>query len=127
MRISDWSSDVCSSDLPHKGGGGSTIRRRILELAKPRIIVRDAGGEIRRALFQEARHPFGGVGAAPAREDRAAVPAMRAHRVRRAQHAPQHVAGSRDRHRRAVPGRLARSEEHTYELQSLMRISYVVL
>src|SRR3546814_9735314 len=61
--------------LPHKGGGGSTIRRRILELAKPRIIVRDAGGEIRRALFQEARHPFGGVGAAPAREDRADVPA----------------------------------------------------
>src|SRR3546814_1371722 len=66
--------------LPHKGGGGSTIRRRILELAKPRIIVRDAGGEIRRALFQEARHPFGGV----------------------------------------------RSEEHTSELQSLMRISYAV-
>src|SRR3546814_3439272 len=78
----------------------SVVRRRILELGEPGIIVRDADGEVRGTLFEEARHALGGIGAAPAREDRAAVPAVRAHWVRRAEHPPEHVAGERDRHRR---------------------------
>src|SRR3546814_12911007 len=90
MRISDWSSDVCSSDL------------RILELGEPGIIVRDADGEVRGTLFEEARHALGGIGAAPAREGRAAGPAVRAHWVRRAQHPTEHVAGAGDRSWRAV-------------------------
>src|SRR3546814_19157870 len=43
--------------LPHKGGGGSPIRRRILELAKPRIIVREAA--IGSASFRERVCQYG--------------------------------------------------------------------
>src|SRR3546814_11932416 len=47
--------------LPHAGGGESTIRRRLLELIEPRIVVGDACGEIRRPLLQE-------IGSASCRE-----------------------------------------------------------
>src|SRR3546814_2689288 len=96
MRISDWSSDVCSSDLsaepPERPGGrrrchrGVHCRRRH---AAGRDQLCDVGG----------RDP---AGAARGRFDR------------RDQH--------RQRHRRQA----GRSEEHTSELQSLMRISYAV-
>src|SRR3546814_7910857 len=33
MRISDWSSDVCSSDLLHRLGGGERVRAGTLEHA----------------------------------------------------------------------------------------------
>src|SRR3546814_6787323 len=79
MRISDWSSDVCSSDL--------------------------------RPLY----------GALPWARRRAQLPVDDGER-------------SRSRRREHLPGRgarqsrylLCRSEEHTSELQSLMRISYAV-
>src|SRR3546814_1168788 len=89
MRISDWSSDVCSSDL---GRGG----------------VRPHG--------PVARHgPLRGL---PLLED---APAG----VRRLVDPGRRAA----RHHRRGRGRLCRrrrSEEHTSELQSLMRISYAV-
>src|SRR3546814_1338298 len=84
MRISDWSSDVCSSDL-----------------------LRD------RAIDLEARLDEHEIGAAPERGDRG-------HRRPHAEHA-RFVAGGRHH---AAPA--LRSEEHTSELQSLMRISYAV-
>src|SRR3546814_17762124 len=31
MRISDWSSDVCSSDLPFIGAGGQLVRRALYQ------------------------------------------------------------------------------------------------
>src|SRR3546814_9586911 len=74
MRISDWSSDVCSSDLFGKGAQGlaSLIEDILKKQGEPNayIVGREAGGAL--------------------------------------------VIGVR------------RSEEHTSELQSLMRISYAV-
>src|SRR3546814_8877400 len=84
MRISDWSSDVCSSDLfgrPHQGDPGR----------------RDGGADELDQLAEERHGP-----GADARE----APACRG-------------LWSRS-------GRSLRSEEHTSELQSLMRISYAV-
>src|SRR3546814_3674721 len=112
MRISDWSSDVCSSDLD-----------RALRLAvglPGESADRPAGDRPRGAPAEAAR--FGrALSLRPA--GRSAV--RRLHRVqpgaagaasalRRRHHAVRHRA----RHHR--------SEEHTSELQSLMRISYAV-
>src|SRR3546814_10374927 len=72
----------------------SVVRRRILELGETGIVVRDADGEVRGKFFEEARHALGGIGAAPAREDRAADQAVTAHRVRRAEHPPEQAARS---------------------------------
>src|SRR3546814_2307600 len=98
MRISDWSSDVCSSDLPtrpHRGQGVDAL------------VEHHRDGESR------DREGKGGEQAADQRAD------------------DQHGnAGRRsEQHRRDVIDagkRPDRSEEHTSELQSLMRISYAV-
>src|SRR3546814_7125526 len=104
MRISDWSSDVCSSDLdghrppdrPFARRGGATRHRRWRH-RRPR------------APYEPAR--------------------------RRTQAASRRGAGSRTDRDAAVAARdspdqgeriAGRSEEHTSELQSLMRISYAV-
>src|SRR3546814_9206913 len=103
MRISDWSSDVCSSDLKmcnpiyqcrsasepwycsdDRSRSFPVLRRAALWLCGPRP------GERRRLFLNGAR--------------RAAVSRLQ-------------TPGE---------GRLRRSEEHTSELQSLMRISYAV-
>src|SRR3546814_10013086 len=91
MRISDWSSDVCSSDLsgrdPEDEGPGGEVRRPARKRASAGAV------------------PVGGVPRP--------VPLQR---LPPGRHRP-------DRARRR-PG--DRSEEHTSELQSLMRISYAV-
>src|SRR3546814_2393474 len=91
MRISDWSSDVCSSDLPGLGD----FHRRL------RLAAQVGGDIVRRRLVQaaEARGP---------------------HLHQRGQ-----VRDCRTHLGVVAPERL-RSEEHTSELQSLMRISYAV-
>src|SRR3546814_6642562 len=86
MRISDWSSDVCSSDLlagrPRRHGDRGHLDQR---LDRHR---RQQGGHARRhPLDPQRHHPHRPAAADP-------------------------------------PG--GRSEEHTSELQSLMRISYAV-
>src|SRR3546814_5393415 len=83
MRISDWSSDVCSSDL--LAGGRAVVGRRVID--PPFHVVIDLD-----VLLLDREEVLGLV-------------------VER-QHAP--VEGPH------------RSEEHTSELQSLMRISYAV-
>src|SRR3546814_6066755 len=105
MRISDWSSDVCSSDLDR-------LARRDVDRA-------DAA--IGRLLAQQA-----GEGQAPAGVDvdrigRAGL------RIARALGAADLAAGLVAL-RPALPVRLVarRSEEHTSEFQSLMRLSYSV-
>src|SRR3546814_4740243 len=86
MRISDWSSDVCSSDL--------------LFLNDDLGVARDAGGEIGRQ-----RDRF---------VERVGVEALRP---------AEHRRHRLDRRAHDI---VVRSEEHTSELQSLMRISYAV-
>src|SRR3546814_2527595 len=96
MRISDWSSDVCSSDLRGLVGGIGVdvehlpVRQRHVEIGAGRI-----GATVRQAVDG------------------------RASRHRRVPVAHLRVI---DAHGYVRP----RSEEHTSELQSLMRISYAV-
>src|SRR3546814_1578022 len=102
MRISDWSSDVCSSDL-----GRTAPRTR------------------RRARVRLPPHLDGTTPARPV-----GSPLL----PPRAEHRHPRIAGRcrvqlwRERHarHRLLPTRRTRSEEHTSELQSLMRISYAV-
>src|SRR3546814_4802151 len=88
MRISDWSSDVCSSDLQiglSRGDGGVFLFERGPEFA--RIAIDAEGAELR------APRAGGGIG--------------------------RHIGT-------AFVDHADRSEEHTSELQSLMRNSYAV-
>src|SRR3546814_5092179 len=87
MRISDWSSDVCSSDL-------GAIKRNAGP-ARPRGIVDLAGGDDVE-LGQPAGIGFGRVELRPVGRQADAI------------------------------GAVARSEEHTSELQSPMRSTYAV-
>src|SRR3546814_1731388 len=96
MRISDWSSDVCSSDLPaHPRQAG------------PEVQAVDQGDRRQERPQRQGgwRRPHAGAGGR------------------------RHCGGAEDgrgagRHRAAPLYR--RSEEHTSELQSLMRNSYAV-
>src|SRR3546814_8628246 len=101
MRISDWSSDVCSSDL---------------DPAAPSHRGEEAADDLFQAAAGLGRGRLAGVDHAGSAEG-----------------ADGFVAGQN--HRRAENLRIAhghhqvcrlRSEEHTSELQSLMRISYAV-
>src|SRR3546814_1535632 len=98
MRISDWSSDGCSSDLDD----GDMARA-----PQQRLGEGDGAGCLRRPV--------------PGDEDVLADLGRTA--WRRQQHRPAALEEGRlqGAHARAV-----RSEEHTSELQSLMRISYAV-
>src|SRR3546814_6171210 len=95
MRISDWSSDVCSSDL------------EIIRRAARRYVDRAAGriAPIKRALRSTQHLDLLDIVEARKRDDRA-----------RYKH-PVDMEGD---------AALGRSEEHTSELQSLMRTSYAV-
>src|SRR3546814_8229183 len=142
MRISDWSSDVCSYDLARRvaerllrlvrpcaeradhGELGIAARRAPAPGAASRTIriaqnaCRPAGGRSsmqpwpRRA--PDASAPYSGTGGAPVSAVHHRQPSLFADRAE--------SAGSELRGNRAEP----RSEEHTSELQSLMRISYAV-
>src|SRR3546814_2195929 len=107
MRISDWSSDVCSSDLAapmpdHRAGGGSGKAAASRDVARP----------ARRAQVRSMRH---GRARGNGHEQRT--------RLRTCANlpCPSSIAVI------AMPSfDIVRSEEHTSELQSLMRISYAV-
>src|SRR3546814_4728992 len=91
MRISDWSSDVCSSDLD-----GSRRDCGHRKSWAPKKNGRE--NDLESSLRSIGRHVL------------------------------VDVAGSFAHHRPAWRHRyLSRSEEHTSELQSLMRISYAVI
>src|SRR3546814_6394588 len=105
VRISDWSSDVCSSDLPD--------RTREISRKQDR---HGTGMTARRAPMQR---PVAGVRSSPACPRRPLT--LRSEgRIDDPYSAVCRVA------RGPVPACLRRSEEHTSELQSLMRISYAV-
>src|SRR3546814_2578134 len=143
MRISDWSSDVCSSDLSAAEG---PVAGAAVEVRDP-VLIREAvtAVDLERLVGHPDRHLVHmhlgdggkvgvgkgvGAGAGPV-EDRA--PDLDV-----AIHLGEHPAHSLHRADRAAKGlavagiaqslaeRTLRSEEHTSELQSLMRISYAV-
>src|SRR3546814_7272024 len=94
MRISDWSSDVCSSDL----------HRADLPVADQQPA-------------ETARDQEEGDDAVDAGGD---LPAQRPERI------DEHHLHAVEQDERRPYGKHGRSEEHTSELQSLMRISYAV-
>src|SRR3546814_1432291 len=112
MRISDWSSDVCSSDLA--GPIGCSAARS----ARTATIDGNAGAPL------EADRLDGGdlggerTGARPGERSAAVLGRRLTHPNQR--FASQTVSDERD------TVAMSRSEEHTSELQSLMRISYAV-
>src|SRR3546814_2295327 len=110
MRISDWSSDVCSSDLPGRAADGGRQRR-----------WRGLGDEGRRVLLPALSLPVGAAADIDRRLLQLHAPIFE-HRLKaRRGVADQRLGGGR-LHREVH----LRSEEHTSELQSLMRISYAV-
>src|SRR3546814_4211503 len=113
MRISDWSSDVCSSDLLEpveltKGqdvdGGLDGVVRRLVDISYARVELVEKRGEF--AVRGGILDVFPPTEEHPVRVEwwGDAVEEVRAFKV----------ADQR------------RSEEHTSELQSLMRITYAV-
>src|SRR3546814_2600795 len=118
MRISDWSSDVCSSDL-HPDAGEHRGHRLADALVVHVAIVRAVQGH-REALGvaglgKQRLGLLGIVGQTLVQLRIEAVDLRREHQV----------GGCRGAAHDLVLDRL-RSEEHTSELQSLMRISYAV-
>src|SRR3546814_3886843 len=106
MRISDWSSDVCSSDL----------HRLVGELAQ-RHLTPAADAEVARLLAGEKDPTLAGVAAWADTLRNEDPPRFKATSKW------HYVNTAPDGGCRYVP---ARSEEHTSELQSLMRTSYAV-
>src|SRR3546814_10554348 len=110
LRISDWSSDVCSSDLTDPAGFGSRAvvgKHRVKLVEKPDPALSD---HFMQSLIA-AEMMFDDPESVRARIEAAGFPVLR--------------------ERTFSSGRQAcyfgnRSEEHTSELQSLMRISYDV-
>src|SRR3546814_1516680 len=111
MRISDWSSDVCSSDLLRSGSRKTTIFGS--PSSKCRSVLNDSPAErFARMEGHDLADPFGNARFPALEGDRAVV-------QRQAVEARPVLA------RKALEP-VERSEEHTSELQSLMRISYAV-
>src|SRR3546814_9914281 len=103
MRISDWSSDVCSSDLP-------TLKTRY--------------GLVRTLAYGGTAESF-----AEARRELEATDRLAGDRLRDENEVALYAAIARGQfhfQQLQVEPALERSEEHTSELQSLMRISYAV-
>src|SRR3546814_3131856 len=114
MRISDWSSDVCSSDL-----GLLQVAQRQRADAVLAVDHLALLGHAQAAIDRTARrghHRARGLATAAADRAAAAVEEHDAHARRPCQRGQLHL-GELQR---------PRSEEHTSELQSLMRISYAV-
>src|SRR3546814_2621988 len=121
MRISDWSSDVCSSDLENLLQQlRHTLPRLGHESSADEPRAQPGGGEIAEAARRQTDHAE--VKIEPERRHGLLVRGVgddaRREEGRRPEDAKQSAFSCHT-------GR-ARSEEHTSELQSLMRISYAV-
>src|SRR3546814_9803815 len=106
MRISDWSSDVCSSDLPDLG-----LVREVIAAATPDVVALQ---EVQRGQARAPARQLGWSVAWRFKHWSVVVPPEGLGLL-----SPRSLAGATRIH-------LARSEEHTSELKSLMRISYAV-
>src|SRR3546814_1042424 len=101
MRISDWSSDVCSSDLDHRRNGCPGSARK-------------SSGGLGRYSVHSSHRPFSLV----------KKPAELGHSSPVS--SERNSSSSSFWRGLSLVGISTRSEEHTSELQSLMRISYAV-
>src|SRR3546814_3761470 len=112
MRISDWSSDVCSSDLEDKILPAAVVNdllgKKLAEMEQRE--GRKPGGRARKRLKEDLVHEL---------LPRAFVKPSRTDAVLDLEHGLCIVDSSS---RKSAE----RSEEHTSELQSLMRNSYAV-
>src|SRR3546814_5793070 len=114
MRISDWSSDVCSSDLDRMRGRVSSISG--LAISASNELGEMQSGLAAAILGATGAVVFGGAGAIVV----TALWAWIFPQLRQAKtFAPEFLPDNIDL-------KTARSEEHTSELQTLMRISYAV-
>src|SRR3546814_2965224 len=100
MRISDWSSDVCSSDLENADQPRHIMLEKVAERVKERT-----NGEVEFQIFPSSQ--LGG--------QREMSEGVQLGSLEGTVSATSWMAGFNPR-----------SEEHTSELQSLMRISYAV-
>src|SRR3546814_7368321 len=120
MRISDWSSDVCSSDLIHsivRPLGGALLALALVDSSDPAwqvtAFLLGGGGALlnhgakatTRAVVNVSPEPFSNAVVSTGED--VATGGLLALAI-------------------AFPPLAIRSEEHTSELQSLMRISYAV-
>src|SRR3546814_10303229 len=125
MRISDWSSDVCSSDL----GRGLDLARAARKAA-PAVGDGVAVGQVGLAEIGRqpvVHHVVGGLRQAVERIPGGRIQGRRRGRRRGRQLLRLELALGLDaRAHELEVGPMLRSEEHTSELQSLMRISYAV-
>src|SRR3546814_8424075 len=161
MRISDWSSDVCSSDLPRRGRGGGGAGGHVVadrNLPEGAAHDRDFGHARRQCGRAVGRARARGLAVAmvwlarrvpdrrPAENrDRAACLSAGGRTAPPRRSGPRAAAAVEPRRGTAHDGvesvaalgravalhgagdwLPSRSEEHTSELQSLMRISYAV-
>src|SRR3546814_7898787 len=105
MRISDWSSDVCSSDLEVLIRGDCAVRDQHALVGQRAWNVDDAEEprlHDQVGIVEHRTHPHG------------------------ARLLVHPVLGEIERAFEGAVALVGRSEEHTSELQSLMRISYAV-
>src|SRR3546814_6803214 len=111
MRISDWSSDVCSSDLN---------RLDPLHGAQPRL-------RLQRCLPGPGSHLLGCFGRASPGARPTLNPQPQLNRPRQKSNKQTDNQNPKETYMiKLTPLSALRSEEHTSELQSLMRISYAV-
>src|SRR3546814_4910207 len=121
MRISDWSSDVCSSELQLDGALEAAASAAVSRPVECRLEFRHGivGRVAEQAAVVHLRRPH------------QAVRVQQPHRVHAILHPFEALDHAVAEHR-AVKLRaheavaVLRSDEHTSELQSLMRISYAV-
>src|SRR3546814_9651648 len=115
MRISDWSSDVCSSDLYDAQGADELCFLDITASHEGRGTILDVVARTASVCFM----PLTVGGGVRSVEDARALLLAGADKV---------AVNSAAVARPELVGEMARqrSEEHTSELQSLMRISYAV-
>src|SRR3546814_6559049 len=109
LLISDWSSDVCSSDLQDEQDGEPEVRHRNAELGEGHDAEVGGLAAPRRRQHAERYGDEGGEADGDQGKGQGEADAL-AHQLP---------------HGHAI-GVAGRSEEHTSELQSLMRISYAV-
>src|SRR3546814_2276537 len=103
MRISDWSSDVCSSDLVDSASGRLWYYQAGKQQGMMKVVVGTPETQtpmLAGTLHYAILNPYWNVPVSLAQKSIAKT---------------------------VLSGRSLRSEEHTSELQSLMRISYAVL